>query len=128
LLTLQRPSHHLPALQSTFSFSKPEHIMSEYTSTRDGFQRAMQWSLTGPPEETKVYAEATTLPTFYHIMNGHKLDYDAYIAGIQEWRAKISEYKPDVSVKTFYLFNAQSERSGKQRASSTAFRAVVNKL
>jgi hypothetical protein len=64
--------------------------MSEYTSTREGFQRAMQWSLTGPPEETIAYAEATALPTFYQIMN------DTWIKGIQDWRTKISEYKPNV--------------------------------
>jgi hypothetical protein len=29
-------------------------------------------------------------------MNGHKLDYDTWIKGIQDWRAKISEYKPNV--------------------------------
>jgi hypothetical protein len=56
----------------------------------------MQWSLTGPPEETIAYAEATAVPTFYQIMNGHKLDYDTWIKGIQDWRAKISEYKPNV--------------------------------
>jgi hypothetical protein len=101
--------------------------MSEYTSTRDGFQRAMQWSLTGPPEETKAYTEATTLPTFYHIMNGHKLDYDAYVKGIQEWRAKISEYKPNVSVKTLYLFvRSQKDQENKARY-RRKFRVVVNK-
>jgi hypothetical protein len=70
--------------------------MTEYTSTLEGYQRAMQWSLTGPPEETEAYAEATALPTFYHIMNGHKLDYDSWVKGIKEWRGKISEYKPKV--------------------------------
>jgi hypothetical protein len=73
--------------------------MSEYTSTEQGFQKAMEWSLTGPPAETKVYAEATTLPTFYHIMNGHRLEYDAYIKGIEEWRGKISDYNPKVYVR-----------------------------
>jgi hypothetical protein len=68
--------------------------MSEYTSTREGFQRAIEWSLTGSPVEARAYVEATTLPKFYHIMNGQRLDYDAYIKGIEEWRAKISDYKP----------------------------------
>jgi hypothetical protein len=72
--------------------------MSEYTSTHEGFQRAMEWSLTGPPEETKAYVEATVLPTFHHIMNGHKLEYDAYIQGIVDWRAKVSDYKPKLYV------------------------------
>jgi hypothetical protein len=79
--------------------------MSEYTSTRDGFQRAMLWSLTGPPEETKVYVEATVLPTFHHTMNGHKLEYDAYIKGIEDWRGKTSDYKAEVLVPHPHLFH-----------------------
>ncbi|PQE22393.1 mitochondrial substrate carrier protein [Rutstroemia sp. NJR-2017a WRK4] len=70
--------------------------MSEFTSTLEGFQRAMEWSLTGPPEDSKLYAEATSLPTFYHIMNGQRSSYDDFIKGIVEWRGKISEYKPVV--------------------------------
>ncbi|KAI1386601.1 uncharacterized protein F4822DRAFT_431471 [Hypoxylon trugodes] len=70
--------------------------MSEYTSTREGFQRAMEWSLQGNPEEAKSYAEATSLPTFYHQMNGRRLAYDDYVKGIVEWRGKVSEYKPVV--------------------------------
>jgi hypothetical protein len=70
--------------------------MSEYTSTYEGFQRAMEWSLTGPPEGAKAYTEATALPTFCHYMNGEKFDYDAYIQGLAEWRGKCSEYKPKV--------------------------------
>lgn len=84
--------------------------MAEYTSTREGFQRAMEWSLTGPPEESKAYAEATVLPTFYHMMNGQKLDYDVYIKGIQEWRAKISDYNPKVFVTAFSLHGLYSRR------------------
>jgi hypothetical protein len=76
--------------------------MSEYTSTFGGFQRAMEWSLTGPAEESTAYAEATTLPTFYHVMNGIRLEYNAYISGIAEWRAKISEYKPKVLVRSSF--------------------------
>lgn len=70
--------------------------MSEYTSTLEGFQRAMKWSLTGPPEETKAYVEATTLPTFYQVMNGQNIQLDVYVKGIEEWRSKISEYEPKV--------------------------------
>ncbi|KAI8953811.1 hypothetical protein F4801DRAFT_85912 [Xylaria longipes] len=70
--------------------------MSEYTSTLEGFQRAMEWSLTGPPEETDLYAESTVMPTFYQVINGKRLSYDAFVKGIVEWRAKISEYKPVV--------------------------------
>jgi hypothetical protein len=70
--------------------------MSEYTSTLEGFQRAMKWSLTGPPEDTKLYVEATVTPTFYHVMNGQHLANDKYTKGIEEWRAKISDYEPVV--------------------------------
>ncbi|KAI1341444.1 hypothetical protein F5Y15DRAFT_413972 [Xylariaceae sp. FL0016] len=70
--------------------------MSEYTSTRDGFQRAMEWSLTGTPEETKLYVEATATPDFYQIMNGQRLEHDEHAKGIADWRGKISEYKPIV--------------------------------
>ncbi|KAI0397103.1 hypothetical protein F5Y17DRAFT_455494 [Xylariaceae sp. FL0594] len=45
--------------------------MSEYASTLEGFQKAMEWSLTGPASEAKDYAEATSTPSFYHVMNGH---------------------------------------------------------
>ncbi|KAJ6515607.1 hypothetical protein C8R45DRAFT_213493 [Mycena sanguinolenta] len=69
--------------------------MSEYTSTIEGFQRAMAMSLSGTISG-KEYAEATSTPTFYQIMNGNRLELDAYIKGIDEWRAKISDYKPVV--------------------------------
>lgn len=70
--------------------------MSEYTSTIEGFQRAMQWSLTGPPEETAKYVEATATPGFYHLVNGTRISYDAYVKGIEEWRGKVSHYEPVV--------------------------------
>lgn len=70
--------------------------MAEYTSTIEGFQRAMEWSLTGPSAEAKIYAEATALPTFYHVMNGQKLDVENFVKGIEEWRGKISAYVPVV--------------------------------
>lgn len=70
--------------------------MAEYTSTREGFQRAMEWSLTGRPEDSKLYAESTTTPAFYQIMNGQRIAYDDYVKGIAEWRGKISDYKPVV--------------------------------
>ncbi|CAG8955592.1 hypothetical protein HYFRA_00009546 [Hymenoscyphus fraxineus] len=70
--------------------------MSEYTSTLSGFQRAMKWSLTGPPEDSKTYAEATSTPAFYQIMNGKRISYSDYVAGIEEWRGKISDYDPIV--------------------------------
>lgn len=70
--------------------------MSEYTSTLEGFQRAMEWSLTGPPEESHRYAETTSTPAFYHVMNGQRSSFDTYVKGIEEWRAKVGEYKPVV--------------------------------
>ncbi|KAI0137901.1 hypothetical protein F4776DRAFT_90642 [Hypoxylon sp. NC0597] len=70
--------------------------MAEFTSTREGFQRAMEWSLKGKPEEAKSYVESTSLPSFHHIMNGKRLDYATYLDGIVEWRGKVSEYKPVV--------------------------------
>ncbi len=68
--------------------------MSEYTSTREGFQRAMEWSLTGRPEDTQLYAEGTSTPTFYHILNGQRISYDEYVKSITKWRGKVSAYKP----------------------------------
>ncbi|KEY73580.1 hypothetical protein S7711_11372 [Stachybotrys chartarum IBT 7711] len=70
--------------------------MAEYTSTREGFQRAMEASLTGPPEDAVQYAQSTALPTFYHLFNGQKLEWDSYVKVVAEWRCKISEYKPVV--------------------------------
>jgi hypothetical protein len=70
--------------------------MSEYTSTKQGFQKAMEISLTGPPEDAKSYADATATNTFYHVFNGRKLDLKHFTDGIAEWRAKISDYKPVV--------------------------------
>jgi hypothetical protein len=75
------------------------NTMSEYTSTQAGFQRAMEWALTGPPDETKQYVEATVLPAFYQISNGAKREYDAYVKGIEVWRSKVSDYKPKVLVQ-----------------------------
>ncbi|OTA98606.1 hypothetical protein M426DRAFT_325846 [Hypoxylon sp. CI-4A] len=70
--------------------------MSEFTSTREGFQRAMEWALTGKPDEAKSYAEATTAPNFYQVVNGKRKEYDEYLQGIVEWRGKVNEYKPVV--------------------------------
>ncbi len=70
--------------------------MSEYTSTRDGFQRAMEESLNGRPEDAHQYAKRLSTPTFYQVMNGQHLSIDTYIEGIAEWRGKVSEYKPVV--------------------------------
>ncbi|KAI1140228.1 hypothetical protein F5Y05DRAFT_377596 [Hypoxylon sp. FL0543] len=70
--------------------------MSEFTSTREGFQRGMEQSLKGNPEDARAYAESTILPSFHHIMNGKRVDYDTYVNGMVEWRSKVNEYKPVV--------------------------------
>ena len=70
--------------------------MSVYTSTREGFQRAMEWSLTGRPEDAKQYVESTTVPTFYQVMNGKRIAYDDYVKGIVDWRGKVTDNKPVV--------------------------------
>ena len=70
--------------------------MADYTSTKSGFQKAMEWSLTGAPDDAKNYAEATVTPHFYHIMNSQRLDYGPYVDSLIEWRGKVSEYKPVV--------------------------------
>lgn len=69
----------------------------------------MEWSLTGPPEEAKLYVEGTTTPTFYHIMNGQRLKYDDYVNGLVEWRAKVSDYKPIVLVHCAPLPSVEAE-------------------
>lgn len=70
--------------------------MAEYTSTQEGFQRAMKWALTGKPEETKDYVEATTMPGFYQVVNDNHLPYEEYANNIAEWRGKTSDYDPTV--------------------------------
>jgi hypothetical protein len=77
--------------------------MSEYTSTREGFETSMKVSLTGPPEEAKAYVEATSVPTFYHIMNGKRLEYPEEVKLIEEWRAKSSEWKPVMWVLSLFV-------------------------
>lgn len=78
------------------NITTPSEVMSEYTSTRDGFQQAIEWSLTGPPDEAKAFAEAVSTPDFYQVLNGHRLPYDDYVKHIEEMRAKVVEWKPIV--------------------------------
>lgn len=59
--------------------------MSEYTSTGEGFQHAMERALTGPSEEAELYAESTSIPTFYRILNSKRISYDDYVTGIANW-------------------------------------------
>ena len=82
-------------LSHLFSRTLPAK-MSKYTSTKEGFQEAMQWSLTGPSEETKDYVQATTTSSFYHVMNGQRFEAETYTKSIEEWRSKVSDYKPVV--------------------------------
>lgn len=83
-------------IESAFNIPKTttSAVMSEYTSTREGFQRAMEWSLTGPPDEAKLFVEALSTPGFYQILNGQLLSYDAYVKHIEETRAKVGDYNP----------------------------------
>lgn len=79
-----------------YSILRLQPTMSDYTSTRDGFQRAMEWSLTGPADECMAFVEGVSTPSFYHIMNGQRLEFDQYVDGVKEWRGKVSDYKPTV--------------------------------
>jgi len=93
------PSDYPSCVHHT-SFSS---TMSEYTSTREGFQRAMQWSLSpGPPEDAKAYCEATTTSSFFHIFNDQRIEGEAYLNGLTEWRGKSVEYKPLVWVSLLF--------------------------
>lgn len=74
--------------------------MSEYTSNREGYERAMIWSLTGPPEESSIYCAALFTPTFVNVNNGQRIEYAAHLKGIETWRAKISDYEAKVYVYT----------------------------
>lgn len=53
----------------------------------------MNWSLTGPPEEAKSYAEATSTADFYHILNGNRLSYAHFVAAIEQYRGKVSNHE-----------------------------------
>jgi hypothetical protein len=70
--------------------------MTEYTSTKAGFQRAMDWSLSGPISDAKSYVEATSTPSFYHILNGEKIECNKYLKAIEDWRGRCSQSKPNV--------------------------------
>ncbi|XPS76095.1 hypothetical protein M3J09_008155 [Ascochyta lentis] len=72
--------------------------MTDYNfSTRAGFQLAMKNALTtSSPEETKTYAEATVTPSFHHVFNGERLEYDAWFQSLENWRGKITNYDPKV--------------------------------
>lgn len=70
--------------------------MAEYTSTREGFQRAMKEALAGPPGEEQAFASRVGTPTFYQIFNRKKLQGEAYTSNLGMWRGKITEYDPIV--------------------------------
>ena len=72
--------------------------MSEYTSTKEGFQKAMEISLNGKPEDAQKYTDATSTETFYHLFNGKREDREHFTRGVAEWRGKITDYVPVVSV------------------------------
>ncbi|KAF2116758.1 hypothetical protein BDV96DRAFT_598612 [Lophiotrema nucula] len=101
--------------------------MSEYTSTKEGFQRAMEWALTGPPEEAKAYCEGTSTPDFYHLVNGQRTGMDAYIKGIAEWRGRVSDYKPKVEefLRDGDLLAARMIGTIKVEGEDTAFESLM---
>ena len=68
--------------------------MSEHTSTREGLQRTMKLSLTGKPEDTKSFAESIVVPTFYHLLNGERVEYDAWIEKLVQMRGIVEEWNP----------------------------------
>lgn len=70
--------------------------MSEYTSTRSGFQRAMKESLVGKPSDSHLYLSRTGTDGFYHLFNGSKLARDEYLEGLAKWRGRITDYDPIV--------------------------------
>ncbi|KAI1269073.1 hypothetical protein F5Y18DRAFT_373514 [Xylariaceae sp. FL1019] len=70
--------------------------MTNYTSTKEGFQQSMLESLLGPPEKAEEYGRLNATDNFYHIFNGERSDFNGWVKGIAEWRGKVSDYKPVV--------------------------------
>ncbi|KAH7325640.1 hypothetical protein B0I35DRAFT_405004 [Stachybotrys elegans] len=70
--------------------------MSEYTSTREGFQAALEMVLAGPPEHARGCVEKVFTPRFYQIFNGERKDMNEYVDGITEMRRKTSNLKVKV--------------------------------
>ncbi|KAF2226235.1 hypothetical protein BDZ85DRAFT_47540 [Elsinoe ampelina] len=70
--------------------------MTGFTSTREGFERAMALCLTGPQETARQDAEKMVTPDFYQIINDRRIDYETYVAHLAEWRGKTSDYKPKI--------------------------------
>jgi len=70
--------------------------MSDYSSTREGFQRAMEWCLQGEPGQAKEFVQSTSTDSFYQILNGERRNYEEYIKGIHEVRAMANDFKPVV--------------------------------
>jgi hypothetical protein len=83
--------------------------MTEYTSTLAGFQKAMEWSLTGPPEDGKNYVEATSIPSFYRVFNGEKMSYEKNLSDIEMWRGRSVKYYPKV-----YVLPPSAPRCGRE--------------
>jgi hypothetical protein len=66
-------------------------------STRAGYQLAMKNALINTSSaETKAYAEAMVVPSFYHIINGERHQYDEWFASLETWGGKITDYEPVV--------------------------------
>lgn len=70
--------------------------MAEYTSTAEGFRRAMEWSCEGPAEEVERFAEAVLSPHFCHIFLNKRYDLEAFKSQLVKGRALWSEFKLEV--------------------------------
>ncbi len=71
--------------------------MSEYTSSREGFQRAMTLSMTGKPEDMQSFADALTEPSFYHLLNGERVERAAWCEKLVQMRSGMVEaFKVDM--------------------------------
>lgn len=72
--------------------------MSEYTSSIEGFQKAMEWTLNGPAtsEDVQAYVNSTTAPGFYQVLNNKRFERDEHSAHIKEMREKVDGFKPKV--------------------------------
>lgn len=80
---------------SYLKYQRPPQVQScPNTHPPANGSSAMEWRLTGPPNEAKLFVEALSTPGFYQILNGQLLSYDAYVKHIEEMRAKVGDYKP----------------------------------
>ncbi len=68
--------------------------MTQYTSTKAGFQRLMELVLAGKPEDAKVFADEIATPSFYQILNGARIERQAWVDKLVDMRVRIQEWEP----------------------------------